>query len=506
MSTPNGYICRICNKQGHLIQNCPLKQNHNQNQQPPNNYTCKICGKPGHWIQQCPFKQTPTSSMSLPPNYICRICGKQGHWIQYCPLKQTQNQSSSQPPNNYICKICQKPGHLIRQCPMKNNQNQFNSSQVPNNYRCKICGKSGHWIQQCPLKAQSQSSSQIPSNYTCKICGKKGHWIQQCPLKDKSTSSQLPDNYICRICNKAGHWIKDCPNYVHQTSDDDTKSNINNSPPSNYICNKCKKPGHWIKDCKAQVFLAPSGYICKICNIAGHWMEQCPQRLLTQLKNMEQKLNEKDIGNGRYPKWWNMKYIDGDASQYAKPVLIKLDLETSPGKDVIANFRKTCPNMTVVKIESVQNQMLYDSYWNRRQQLIISLGGERNLNERDVFHGTKQCDVMKKVYTQGFRKEYSSVAAYGEGTYFARDASYSAGGYCGYNNDHKSYQMFQCRVIMGESHRGNGGYKLRSWPTKANDLIYDSLVDDTFDPSIFVIHENARAYPMFIIHFRKKRN
>ena len=55
---------------------------------------------------------------------------------------------------------------------------------------------------------------------------------------------------------------------------------------------------------------------------------------------------------------------------------------------------------------------------------------------------------------------------------------------------------------MGGCYRGHKGYKLTSWPKKDNGLIYDSLVDDVDDPSVFVIHENARAYPMFIIHFR----
>ena len=38
----------------------------------------------------------------------------------------------------------------------------------------------------------------------------------------------------------------------------------------------------------------------------------------------------------------------------------------------------------------------------------------------------------------------------------------------------------------------------------ANDKITacDSLVSDIDNPTIFVIHENARAYPMFIIYFK----
>ena len=211
-----------------------------------------------------------------------------------------------------------------------------------------------------------------------------------------------------------------------------------------------------------------------------------------------QKQRVDDIDDMKYPEWWDMRYID---AEYGKTVLIELDLSTSPGKDVVNNFKKTCPYTTVVKVESVQSQMLYDKYLSARH-FMIKLVGENNLNERDLYHGTKQIDVMKKVYTEGFMKVFNRAAAYGEGTYFARDASYSADGYCGYDGNTGTYQMFQCKVITGQSHQGSGNYKLTTWPKKANDLKYDSLVDDVSNPSIFVIHENGRTYPMFIIHFK----
>ena len=232
------------------------------------------------------------------------------------------------------------------------------------------------------------------------------------------------------------------------------------------------------------------------------------------------------ISNGiEYPRWFNEGLIDNDL-EYAKPQIVSLNLNTSPGKEVIANFNKTCPDHTVIRVESIQNQMLYDDYWYSRKKLI-KLIGEDNLNEMDVFHGTKSNDTMDKIIHEGFRKEFNRASAYGEGTYFARDASYSVGYSCndsgGNSNLHK---MFQCKVIIGQSHIGKNTFKLTLWPRKqsisiiqsnnnngynynynnnnSNDggLIYDSLVDDINNPSIFVIHQNVRAYPMFIIYFK----
>eukprot|EP01084_Bolivina_argentea_P082002 148486_1 len=207
----------------------------------------------------------------------------------------------------------------------------------------------------------------------------------------------------------------------------------------------------------------------------------------------------------QYPEWWNISGIDLNKQvtapnpQYAKPHLITLNLNKIPGEDVVSNFRKTMANHKIIKIESVQNQMLYDSYWNARKKLE-KLVGPNNLNERDVFHGTGDIDTMSLIYTGGFMKVFNKKAVYGMGTYFARDASYSHG-YSGCDSNGVR-QMFQCKVLMGESHQGKGAYKLTSWPKKQNGLIYDSLVDIVNNPSIFVIHENVRAYPMFIIHFK----
>eukprot|EP01084_Bolivina_argentea_P247385 413878_1 len=138
--------------------------------------------------------------------------------------------------------------------------------------------------------------------------------------------------------------------------------------------------------------------------------------------------------------------------------------------------------------------MLYDKYDNAKQSLI-KLIGECKLNERYLFHGTTSEDTMGLIQTEGFRKEFNNKAQYGMGTYFARDAKYSIN-YSACNNK-GIYKIFQCKVLCGESELGQKCIKLTSWPKKSNGVIYDTLVNNKQNPSIFVIHENARAYPMF---------
>ena len=64
--------------------------------------------------------------------------------------------------------------------------------------------------------------------------------------------------------------------------------------------------------------------------------------------------------------------------------------------------------------------------------------------------------------------------------------------------------MLLCRVLCGKSCVGNKKIELTKWPEmkNGNGQIYDSLVDNVYDPSIYVIHDDARAYPNFVVYFR----
>eukprot|EP01084_Bolivina_argentea_P316247 548130_1 len=201
------------------------------------------------------------------------------------------------------------------------------------------------------------------------------------------------------------------------------------------------------------------------------------------------------INEIEYPEWWDMENI-----VYKTPKLVQLDLTTYTAEEVQINFNKTANNKKIIKIESVQNQMLYDKYWFERKILLKSFDGVVDkLNERTLYHGAGQEITMREIETGGFRKEFSNTALFGKGSYFARDASYSVN-YC--SNSNGIRKMFVCKVICGESAKGNKKYELSSWPKKQSDgLIYDSLVDNLSNPTIFVIHKDSRVYPMFIIHF-----
>lgn len=76
---------------------------------PPLDYVCKLCNKTGHWMEDCDYyrphtivlhptpRSTPATGTGTgtttgtqddipppPPNYLCRLCMVPGHWIDQC--------------------------------------------------------------------------------------------------------------------------------------------------------------------------------------------------------------------------------------------------------------------------------------------------------------------------------------------------------------------------------------------------------------------------------------
>ena len=86
---------------------------------------------------------------------------------------------------------------------------------------------------------------------------------------------------------------------------------------------------------------------------------------------------------------------------------------------------------------------------------------------------------------------------YGRGVYFARDASYSVrfapGGAGGRS-------MYLARVLVGQYCAGNSGMIVP--PPKdvsRPDILYESVVDDPGNPSIFVVFFDNQCYPEYLI-------
>jgi len=93
-------------------------------------------------------------------------------------------------------------------------------------------------------------------------------------------------------------------------------------------------------------------------------------------------------------------------------------------------------------------------------------------------------------------------AAYGDGVYFAKDASYS-NTYSQPRPNGDCY-MYLARVLVGKHTAGKEGMKTPPAidPMKP-EILYDSVVNMEQNPNIFVVFHDFQVYPKYLITFKE---
>lgn len=151
--------------------------------------------------------------------------------------------------------------------------------------------------------------------------------------------------------------------------------------------------------------------------------------------------------------------------------------------------RESFPESCICWIEENLNTKLLTAFENRKSE-IAKRGA---INEVKFFHGTSE-NVVTSIAAGGFDPTYNKASAYGKGTYFAKNASYSFS-YMKPNAVGISF-MFLCDVIIGTPCLGSGNLIIDT-------MKFDSAVDVIKDPSIVVTPYADAAYPRYIIAFHK---
>lgn len=91
---------------------------------------------------------------------------------------------------------------------------------------------------------------------------------------------------------------------------------------------------------------------------------------------------------------------------------------------------------------------------------------------------------------------------YGNGVYFAKDASYSARNTYSPPDSNGSKYIYYARVLTGEFTTGNQGLIVPPAKDPNNpNIIYDSVVDNVQAPNVFVTFSDASNYPDYLIVF-----
>ncbi|XP_033917927.1 protein mono-ADP-ribosyltransferase PARP14 isoform X2 [Melopsittacus undulatus] len=181
--------------------------------------------------------------------------------------------------------------------------------------------------------------------------------------------------------------------------------------------------------------------------------------------------------------------------------IVELRPETEEYRDVQKRFLETCQSFKIEKIERVQNLYLWKTYQIKKCEMDNKNGNKNN--ERQLFHGTSK-NSLTLINNGGFNRSYAGMHAahFGNGTYFAVKASYSANAtYSTPDIDGKKY-MYLARVLVGEYSRGTKGSIIPAAKNAGNSTDrFDSSADDVKQPSIFIIFHDTQAYPEYLITF-----
>ncbi|XP_025943186.1 poly [ADP-ribose] polymerase 14-like, partial [Apteryx rowi] len=192
-----------------------------------------------------------------------------------------------------------------------------------------------------------------------------------------------------------------------------------------------------------------------------------------------------------------------DDMQTERVKIVELKPEMKEYKDVQARFLQTCPSLTIEKIERIQNPFFWKAYQIKKLEMDKKNGNRDN--ERLLFHGTSS-DSLTLINNKGFNRSYAGMNAahFGNGTYFAVNASYSAHDtYSKPDANGKKY-MYLARVLVGEYSLGKKGAITPAVKNASNSIdLFDSSTDNMNQPSMFIIFNDIQAYPEYLITFTK---
>ncbi|XP_034435003.1 protein mono-ADP-ribosyltransferase TIPARP-like [Hippoglossus hippoglossus] len=156
----------------------------------------------------------------------------------------------------------------------------------------------------------------------------------------------------------------------------------------------------------------------------------------------------------------------------------------------------------VISIQQVQNLLHWDKYQRHKVHMQKQHTSKEPL-ERHLFHGTTR-DAAADICHNNFDPRVAGVngTAYGSGSYFATAASLSHT-YSARAGHDQVRHMFLAKVLVGKASVGKSNYR-RPPPLspRTKHLLYDTCVDNTDFPTMFVVFDSCQCYPYYLIKYQ----
>jgi hypothetical protein len=191
--------------------------------------------------------------------------------------------------------------------------------------------------------------------------------------------------------------------------------------------------------------------------------------------------------------------------------LVKVDEGTAEFDTIFAHMTATLPSARIVKLERIQNVMLFD-YYSMRRDRMTKLAGGGVPKEVCVWHGTGNPlssgggihpAVIYSDRQDGFMMQHSAEGMWGRGLYFAHDARYSDSYAFDIGDGTKC--LLLARLLAGdEVHVMPNDRSLRFCPDKpGGEGRYDTVTGETCGSKVYIVYENGRAMPEYLITYAR---
>ena len=183
-----------------------------------------------------------------------------------------------------------------------------------------------------------------------------------------------------------------------------------------------------------------------------------------------------------------------------------LDVDSEEYQCVEDLFLSTLPTVEIKRIDRIQNRVLWRKYMDKSREMIQF--GDGILNEKLLFHGSRSHDPWE-IY-QGdasFDIRFSRSGVWGNGSYFAANASYSND--YAFQTDSVAMpckKMLAAWVLTGHSYHSrphNFVYPPYRSDSAKNNVRrrYDSVKGTTGGSTVYITYDNTLAYPAYLITY-----
>ena len=179
-------------------------------------------------------------------------------------------------------------------------------------------------------------------------------------------------------------------------------------------------------------------------------------------------------------------------------ILCSLDPSSAEYTDVVSKIHATIPSAQIHSIHRVQNMNQYRSFRTEYNKLTSKLGKKPTV--KNLFHGTKLDRDSLVSHESGFSKNYSASGMWGQGCYFAANASYSLHYSRNLQNGTNQKEFFLVDVLVGDSILVMpNDSSLKEPPIKSGNDRYDSVEGITGGSNVFITYSDCRQYPTHAI-------